>query len=257
MDGILGVNVVASNYADAAARCMAWAKAGEAREVLFANVHLVMEAWDDPELRCKVNAADLVNPDGMPLVWGLRMLGKHSATRVYGPDATKVLLQAASREGVPVGFYGGTQRTLDALMDKVQKSYPGLDIRCAISPPFGALSAEEDAEMVRQLVASGARLLFVGLGCPKQEQWIFEHRGRLPMVVLAVGAAFDFLAGTKPQAPRWMMRSGLEWAFRFASEPRRLAARYLKHNPRFVVLFLSQYLGLRENDADALQLRGR
>jgi N-acetylglucosaminyldiphosphoundecaprenol N-acetyl-beta-D-mannosaminyltransferase len=124
-----------------------------------------------------------------------------------------------------------------------------LEIAFTMSPPFRHLEAAEDEEITRRICDSGAQLLFVGLGCPKQEHWIMEHRGRIPAVMLGVGAAFDFLGGSKRQAPRWMMRNGLEWVFRLASEPRRLAGRYLKHNPRFVALFLYQWMKGRGADA--------
>jgi N-acetylglucosaminyldiphosphoundecaprenol N-acetyl-beta-D-mannosaminyltransferase len=124
----------------------------------------------------------------------------------------------------------------------VSLRYPDLGIVFHESPPFRVLTPEEDRAVVDRIAASGARLLFVGLGCPKQENWIMEHMGRVPAVMFAVGAAFDFIAGSKPRAPRWMQRSGLEWTFRFATEPRRLAMRYLKHNPRFIIKFLRQLL---------------
>jgi N-acetylglucosaminyldiphosphoundecaprenol N-acetyl-beta-D-mannosaminyltransferase len=152
------------------------------------------------------------------------------------------LLAAAEQAGVSAGFYGGSQAVLDALVKTVHLRYPKLDVAFAESPPFRALTPAEDAAAVDRIASSGARLLFVGLGCPKQENWVMEHRGRVPAVMLAVGAAFDFIAGSKRRAPRWMGRCGLEWAFRFATEPRRLAWRYLKHNPRFVVFFLRQWL---------------
>ncbi|HEV2172749.1 MAG TPA: WecB/TagA/CpsF family glycosyltransferase, partial [Nitrospira sp.] len=197
---------------------------------------------DDPAFRFKLNAADMVNPDGMPLVWALRALGEQKATRVYGPDATEIILESAESAGVPVGFYGGSEATLGKLLAEVRRRYPGLQVVFTMSPPFRVLDAAEDEEITRRIGESGARMLFVGLGCPKQEHWIMEHRGRVPAVMLGVGAAFDFFAGSKPQAPRWMMRNGLEWVFRLASEPRRLAGRYFKHNPRFVALFLYQWM---------------
>jgi N-acetylglucosaminyldiphosphoundecaprenol N-acetyl-beta-D-mannosaminyltransferase len=178
----------------------------------------------------------------MPLVWALRALGESSAQRIYGPDATVALLAAAEKAGVPVGFYGGSQAVLDALIGAVRLRHPNLPVAYAESPPFRALAPEEDQATVERIASSGARLLFVGLGCPKQERWVVEHLGKVPAVMFAVGAAFDFLAGSKLQAPRWMMRCGLEWVFRFATEPRRLAMRYLKHNPRFVIKFLWQLL---------------
>jgi N-acetylglucosaminyldiphosphoundecaprenol N-acetyl-beta-D-mannosaminyltransferase len=245
MGEILGVKVAASSYEEAAEKSVAWAKRGDSRAVFFANVHVLMEAFDDPTFRAELNAADMVNPDGMPLVWALRAMGERDASRVYGPDATEILLRVAQDSGVPVAFYGGSEGTLTTLVAEVRRRCPQLEIVFTMSPPFRPLDAAEDEEVVKRISDSGARMLFVGLGCPKQERWIIDHRGRIPAVMLGVGAAFDFLAGSKSQAPRWMMRNGLEWVFRFASEPRRLASRYLKHNPRFVVLFLHQLMKRR------------
>ena len=242
MPNVLGVNVLASSYAEVVRKCTEWAHWGESRSVLFVNVHVIMEARDNPQLLKHVNRADMANPDGVPVVWTLQAFGARNATRVYGPDATIALLQAAQESGIPVGFYGGTESTLAKLISEVEARYPGINIAFKMSPPFRKLSDEEDEAVVRQITDSGARWLFVGLGCPKQEKWVCEHRGRIPAVLLAVGAAFDFIAGTKPQAPRWMMRNGLEWAFRLATEPRRLAARYLKTNPRYIALVVYQWL---------------
>jgi N-acetylglucosaminyldiphosphoundecaprenol N-acetyl-beta-D-mannosaminyltransferase len=245
MKQILGVKIATTTYEAVAAQSVEWAKRGESRTVFFANVHVLMEAFDDPAFRDQLNAADMVNPDGMPLVWSLRALGEPGATRVYGPDATETLLQAAQAFCIPVAFYGGSDATLAKLILEVRRRYPQLEIVCTISPPFRPLSAAEDREITEEITKSGARMLFVGLGCPKQERWIMAHRGEIPAVMFGVGAAFDFLAGSKPQAPRWMMRNGLEWVFRLASEPRRLAVRYLKHNPRFVLLSLHQLMKSR------------
>jgi N-acetylglucosaminyldiphosphoundecaprenol N-acetyl-beta-D-mannosaminyltransferase len=239
---ILGVGVAVTTYEEIIAKCIKWAMARESRAVVFANVHVLMEAHDDLSLFAQLNSADVVNPDGMPLVWALRAMGESCASRVYGPDTTEALLREAEVARIPVGFYGGSESTLSMLMTVVRQRYPQLEIAFSMSPPFRALTVSEDEDVVREVAASGVRLLFVGLGCPKQEKWIMEHRGRIPSVMLGVGAAFDFIAGSKPQAPRWMMQSGLEWLFRFASEPRRLGSRYLKTNPRFVSLFLRDLL---------------
>jgi N-acetylglucosaminyldiphosphoundecaprenol N-acetyl-beta-D-mannosaminyltransferase len=236
------VNVAVSSYEKVVQRCLAWAQARESRTLCFSTVHMIMEAVDDPAFLRRLNLIDIVNPDGMPLVWALSALGAKSAERVYGPDTTVLILEAAETAGVPVGFYGGSQAVLDSLLVKVRAKHPQLKITFEESPPFRALSAEEDAAVIKRIAASEARLLFIGLGCPKQENWVVEHAGKVPAVMLAVGAAFDFLAGTKPQAPRWMMRSGLEWLFRLVTEPRRLARRYIRNNPRFVVKFLGQLL---------------
>ena len=245
MPEILGLEIAATSYAETVERSLAWSREHESRALFFANVHVVMEAYDDPRFRDSLNRADMVCPDGMPLVWALRALGVRSASRVYGPDTTVAMLAAAEQAEVSIGFYGGSATVLQRLIAHVNDIHPRLRIVYQCSPPFRNLTAQEDAEIVSNIAASGARLLFVGLGCPKQERWIMEHHGRIPAVMFGVGAAFDFLAGTKPQAPRWMMRCGMEWAFRFASEPKRLARRYLKHNPRFVAYFLRQLLTSR------------
>lgn len=248
MPRILGVQIVASSYDELVARCSTWAKVNQSHAVFFADVHMIMEGHEERGFRSRLNAADMVNPDGMPVVWALRALGHRNAHRVYGPDAMLALLRAARDSGIPVGFYGGNEDTLARLICSVEKRFPGLQIAFKMSPPFRQLSKDEDASIVKKITDSGVRFLFVGLGCPKQENWIFEHRDCIPAVMLGVGAAFDFLAGTKRQAPRWMMQRGLEWSFRLASEPRRLAGRYLKHNPRFVALFLFQWMTQKSAD---------
>lgn len=245
MPSILGVNVLASSYAEVIKKCTEWAHRDESRTVLFVNVHVIMEARDNPRLLHQLNRADMANPDGVPVVWTLQAFGARNATRVYGPDATIALLEAAQEAGIPIGFYGSTEATLARLIAAVEARYPGINIVFKMSPPFRKLSDKEDDTIVRQITESGARWVFVGLGCPKQENWVCEHKDRIPAVLLAVGAAFDFIAGTKPQAPRWMMRSGLEWAFRLVTEPRRLAGRYFKTNPRY--MFLVAYQWLRRN----------
>lgn len=237
---VLGMRVDATSYADAAERVLAWAHEGGPHTVCVANVHMTMEAWDDPAFQAIVNASDLVTPDGMPLVWALRRLGVADATRVYGPTLTLHVCERAAREGVPVAFHGGSPEAIEALVPTLKARFAGLQVAYAVSPPFRPATPEEDAPTVDAILASGARVLFVGLGCPKQEKWMAAHRDRLPLVQLGVGAAFDFHAGRVRQAPPALQRLGLEWAFRMAMEPRRLAKRYLKHNPRFVWHFARQ-----------------
>ena len=239
---ILGVNVAVSSYDETVWNCVLWGRERRSRALFFANVHVIMEAFDDPSFCRRLNNADMVFPDGMPLVWALRALGEADAERVYGPDATVAVLAAAEKAGLSVGFYGGSQKTVDSLLDVARRRHPNLRIVFSESPPFRVLTPEEDIAVVDRIVSSGAQLLFVGLGCPKQEIWITDHLGKVPAVMLGVGAAFDFLAGTQPQAPRWVMRNGLEWVFRLACEPQRLAKRYFKHNPRFIGLILMQVL---------------
>jgi N-acetylglucosaminyldiphosphoundecaprenol N-acetyl-beta-D-mannosaminyltransferase len=161
-------------------------------------------------------------------------MGVKDASRVYGPDLTPAVCERAAAEGIPVGFHGGSPEALDGAVAKLRERFPTLNVVYRHSPPFRPATPAEEAETIDAINASGARILFVGLGCPKQERWMAVNRGRVNAVMLGVGAAFDFLAGTKRQAPRFLMKIGLEWAFRFATEPRRLARRYLYHNPRYL-----------------------
>lgn len=225
-----------------------WAQNSDSRYICIANVHMVMEAYDSPAFKEIVNNADLVTPDGMPLVWMMRLKGQRDQQRVYGPTLMLHVLEAAARENISVGFYGGEPTVVESLVRRMQARYGGLTVAFLASPPFRELTSGEDAEVIKQINESGARILFVGLGCPKQEIWMAKHRGKIQAVMLGVGAAFDFHAGTKPQAPVWMQRIGLEWLFRFISEPRRLWKRYLIHNPRFVFLAITDLLRLRKFD---------
>jgi N-acetylglucosaminyldiphosphoundecaprenol N-acetyl-beta-D-mannosaminyltransferase len=192
-----------------------------------------------------MEAADLVTPDGMPLVWGLRLLGVPDASRVYGPDLTLLVCEEAARQGIPVGFYGGHDDVLDDLTATLWRRWPELRVAYRWSPPFRALTDEEEARVTDELLRSGTRVLFVGLGSPKQERWMADHR-HLPVVMIGVGAAFDFLSGRKRQAPRALQGLGREWLHRLAHEPRRLWRRYLYRNPRFVALFAAQLLRERQ-----------
>jgi len=201
---------------------------------------MVMEAWDSEDYRKLVNGAELVTPDGVPLVWMLHALGLPEARRVYGPDLTPLVCATAAERGIPVGFYGGDPATLEELVSRLGARFPRLRVAFSHSPPYRPLSPEEDADVTEAIRDSGARVLFVGLGCPKQERWMAQHRDRLGCSMVGVGAAFDFLAGRKAQAPGWLQQAGLEWLFRLSSEPQRLWRRYAVHNPRFVALALRQ-----------------
>ena len=242
---ILGMRVDSTSYVDATQRIMDWAGGRESRYVCVASVNNAMESYDSATFRRVMNEADLVTPDGMPLVCGLRLLGIVQASRVYGPDLTGFVLKRAAREGVPVGFYGSTPDVLKRLLTRVRELFPDLRVVYSESPPFRSITAGEDRETIDKVNTSGARILFIGLSTPKQDRWMAEHCGQIQAVMIGVGAAFDFLSGTKRQAPRWMMAAGLEWVFRLFCEPRRLWRRYLWHNPRFVVLFGLQIFGLR------------
>lgn len=233
------------DYDRAADRIARRALQGEGGYVCVANVHMTMEAWDDPAFRAVVNGADLVTSDGVPLVWGLRALGATDARRVYGPDLMLHLCRRAAKAGIAVGLLGGTEEVLEALTDRLRQEFPGLQVSFVHSPPFGSSPAYDEEAVLNELDDSGVGILFVGLGCPKQEVWMSERVDRVGAVMVGVGAAFDFLSGAKRQSPKFLQRIGLEWLFRLVNEPRRLARRYLIHNPRFTVLFLVQLLRTR------------
>jgi N-acetylglucosaminyldiphosphoundecaprenol N-acetyl-beta-D-mannosaminyltransferase len=245
---ILGMRVHGLRTSVAADAVIELAEAGAGGVVCVATVHMVMESFDADDFQRSVNAADLVTPDGVPLVWALRRLGLPATRRVYGPTLMRLVCRRAEERGLAVGLYGGSPEVLEALRERLLERHPLLRIAFAASPPFRPATEEEDASTVQAIEASGARILFVGLGCPKQERWMAAHREALPCVMLGVGAAFDFLAGAKPQAPAWLQRAGLEWLFRLACEPRRLWRRYLIQNPRFVFHFARE---LVRADAEA------
>ena len=239
---ILGVRVDATDYARATNQILGWAEQKQSRLLCCASVNHIMMARDSSDFTKIMASADLVTADGMPLVWLLRRFGIPDAERVYGPDLMGFVLEAAAKQGVPVGLYGGSAVVLDRLIERLSARFPALDITYSESPPFRVPTQEEDARTTAGIAHSGARILFVGLSTPKQERWMHSHRDRVSAVMLGVGAAFDFLAGAKPQAPHWMQSRGLEWLFRLATEPRRLAGRYLGQNPRFAALAVAQAL---------------
>jgi len=218
--------------------------AGERGYVTAAAVNLVMCAQEEPETLAATLAATLAVPDGQPLVWALRALGHARATRVYGPDLMARFCARAARSGTPIYLYGGRSPQARALLeDRLRARFPGLQIAGGSSPPFRVLTPEEDEREIEMINASGAAVVWVGTGQPRQEQWMHRMRPRLsPPLLVGVGAAFDFHAGLVPQAPAWMQRNGLEWTYRLSREPRRLWRRYARYNPMFVAGFSRQYL---------------
>lgn len=240
---VIKMQVSVTDLPSAVSCILGWAdEAAGGRSVCVSNVHMCMEMMDSDDFRVVVNSADMVVADGKPIQLAQRLLGHPEAAQVRGMDLTLSLCEAASRRGMAVGFYGGQENVLRDMVGQLRTSFPGLAVSYVHSPPFRALTAEEDAAIVSAINDSGVKILFVGLGCPKQEVWMSRHRDSLHCVMLGVGAAFDFIAGHKKHAPKWMQAMALEWLFRLLSEPRRLWARYLKHNPRFVWYFLQQWL---------------
>ena len=218
--------------------------AGARATVTAAAVNLVMSARDDPSTMQAVLGTTLAVPDGQPLVWALRLLGHSKATRVYGPDLMAHFCAHAASTGTPVYLYGGrSPEALDLLKERLRERFPGLRIVGGWSPPFRPLTTAEREHAIAEIDASGAQVVWVGTGQPKQELWMHEMRPLLAAPLLVgVGAAFDFHAGIISQAPSWMQRNGLEWVYRLSREPRRLWRRYLTQNPRFVVGFARQFV---------------
>jgi N-acetylglucosaminyldiphosphoundecaprenol N-acetyl-beta-D-mannosaminyltransferase len=231
---VLGVSVDAVSFENARDRVLAWGHARESRCVVLANVHVVVTASREPSFGTVLADADMVTPDGAAVAWLMRNLGSPVQERVSGPDLTWSLLERCAADGLPVYFFGSTHETLALLAERLNAAFPELVVAGFEAPPFRPMTPAEDAEAVARINASGAGLVFVGLGCPKQEFWMHAHRGRINAVMLGVGAAFDFHAGTVQRAPLWMQQNGLEWLHRLVSEPRRLWRRYLVTNTLFV-----------------------
>jgi N-acetylglucosaminyldiphosphoundecaprenol N-acetyl-beta-D-mannosaminyltransferase len=232
---ILGVGVSAIDMPIALELIDEWISNGDHQYVCVTGVHGIMESQRDPRLRDAHNRSGLTTPDGMPLVWAGRAAGARHMERVYGPDLMLSLCDLARARGFSSFFYGGRPGVANRLARRLQGLYPGLRVAGTYSPPFCEPSAAEDEGIVRLINETKPDVVWVGLGTPKQELWMAAHTARLDAsVLIGVGAAFDIHAGLSPQAPGWMQRSGLEWAFRLAHEPRRLWRRYLYNNPRFL-----------------------
>ena len=237
---ILDVTTDAQTFDDALTTLAAWARGEQPRYICTCPVYTLMQAREHAEVGAALRGADMVTADGMPVVWVQRRRGYPPAERVYGPDMLLALCEQTAGTGVRHYFYGGLPGVPEKLAANLQKRFPGLDVAGAYSPPLADLGAEPDAAAVERLNRAGAHIVWVGLGSPKQDVWMAQHRPLLDATLLiGVGAAFDFLAGTKRQAPRWMQRSGLEWLFRLALEPGRLGRRYLVYNTRFLWALLT------------------
>ncbi len=233
---VLGTFVDATDWNEALACIEQWTAAHESRTVYFCNVHSVVSARRNAAFARALAEADLAVPDGAPVAWMLRRMGFPGQRRVTGPDLMAHLCDRLRHASTPVFLYGSTPRTLEMLQQQLHARYPGLTIVGAISPPFGAIDANADADHVARIRASGARVVFVGMGCPRQEVWCDAHRGQVHAVMVAVGAAFDFHAGTMARAPQWMQRNGLEWLHRLWRQPWR--ARRMVRLPLFVLSVL-------------------
>jgi N-acetylglucosaminyldiphosphoundecaprenol N-acetyl-beta-D-mannosaminyltransferase len=240
--GVLGSAIDALSWQDALDRIAVWAERSESRYVCACNAHSLVTASQDPGFREVINAADMAVPDGMPIAWSLSRLGFPAQERISGPDLMLRLCEHAAALGLPVFLFGSSPATLQRLRANLLATMPDLCIAGTHSPPFRPQSAAEDEEMIELINASGAAIVFIGLGCPKQERWMAQHRGKVRAVMVGVGAAFDFHAGIVQRAPAWMQSRGLEWLYRLLKEPRRLWRRYLTTNTLFVLRIARQFL---------------
>jgi N-acetylglucosaminyldiphosphoundecaprenol N-acetyl-beta-D-mannosaminyltransferase len=240
---ILGVGVSAITMTQALQTIDTWVQGREQHYVCVTGVHGIMESQRDAILKQIHNQAGLVTPDGMPLVWLSHLKGFSWVERVYGPDLMLAVFQQSSVKGYRHYFYGGAKGVANALVARLQQQFRGLQVAGSWSPPFRPLTRDEDDDTIQLINRTEPDIVWIGLSTPKQEYWMHEHlrRVRAP-VMIGVGAAFDFHAGVKKQAPRWMQRSGLEWSFRLLAEPRRLWRRYLVNNPQFLWMILQESL---------------
>lgn len=242
---ILGVETSAINMDDAVATVADWIERRHPNYVCVVPAHSVMAAREDDELREIMNRSGMTTPDGVAIVWLLKLRGYRQVERVYGPDLMRALCGASVERGWRHFFYGGAEGVADELAAALTADSKGLDVVGTYTPPFRPLTPDEDADVVSRIQESGADIVWVGIGSPRQERWMADHVGRVGApVLIGVGAAFDFLSGRKPQAPRWMQRSGLEWLFRFGTEPRRLWPRYSRY-PLFALLALIEVVRSR------------
>jgi N-acetylglucosaminyldiphosphoundecaprenol N-acetyl-beta-D-mannosaminyltransferase len=243
---VLGVGVSSINMKLALKVIDGWIARRESKYVTITGVHGVMESQDDAEILKIHNRAGMVTPDGMPLVWLGRFNKQKHVNRVYGPDLMLELCGKSIAKGYRHYLYGGKDGVPELLKSKLEEKFPGIKIVGTYSPPFRALSEEEDEEVIEMISEAKPDILWVGLSTPKQERWMAGHVDRLDVpALIGVGAAFDFHSGLIKQAPSWMQKSGLEWLFRLLTEPRRLWRRYFRNNPRFILLIVRQMMGLK------------
>lgn len=243
---LLGVGISAINMDQALETIQAWITRREPHYVCVTPAHSIMDCYNNPELRLIFNQSGLTTPDGMSIVWTLRLMGHKHVGRVYGPDLMHALCQHSLGHGYRHYFYGGAPGVVEDLTQRLETDYPGLQIVGHYTPPFGPVSEEEDQQIIKDIRAAQPDILWVGISSPRQEIWMAEHILLLNVpVLIGVGAAFDFLSGHKQQAPRWIQRSGFEWLYRFVREPRRMWPRYSQY-PSFLLLLLAQALGLKK-----------
>ena len=241
---ILGVNVSILNMQMAMEQLDHWVTSRTQNYVCVTPAHSIMDGYNQPDLKRILNGSGMTTPDGMAVVWLLKLKGHRHVQRVYGPDLLLATCEHGLKKGYRHYFYGGASGVVDKLVERLSMQYPGFQVAGTFMHPFQPMSVDDDRKIIDQINATHADIVWVGLGSPKQEFWMHAHLGRLHApVMVGVGAAFDFLSGNKPQAPVWMQRNGLEWLFRLGNEPRRLWPRYRQY-PKFILLAVSELLGV-------------
>jgi N-acetylglucosaminyldiphosphoundecaprenol N-acetyl-beta-D-mannosaminyltransferase len=244
---VLGVGISVLNLKTALAAIVGAVHGRRKGYICVTGVHGVMEAQEDAAFKTILNGAFLCTPDGMPMVWAGKLAGHREMSRVYGPDLMLDVCAWSEESGCKHFFYGGADGVADLLAQKLKARFPKLTVVGTFTPPFRALTAEEVSKLQDQVAAAKPDILWVGLSTPKQEKFMAEFLPKLDVTLMVgVGAAFDFLSGRVRQAPRWMQRSGLEWFYRLCCEPRRLAKRYFRNNPLFLLKGLGQLTGLKK-----------
>jgi N-acetylglucosaminyldiphosphoundecaprenol N-acetyl-beta-D-mannosaminyltransferase len=237
---VIGSYVTALPYQDVINLILLWAKRGESRMVCVGNTHMLIEAHLKPDFKNLLNAADLVTPDGMPLVWMLRAAGIRDQDRVAGMDILVGLCELAVAEKISVYFLGSQASILERMKDRLEREFPSLQIAAMNPLPFRTLTPEEDAALIQEINQSGAAIVLISLGCPKQEYWMAEHQHKIKAVMIGVGGVFPVYAGIQKRAPRVFREAGFEWLYRLVQEPRRLWKRYSSTVPLFMWLAMKQ-----------------
>jgi len=246
---VLGVMVNAIDMRDAVNAVHKWIQDQESNYICVTSAHGILECQEDPRLKSILNSSGLTTPDGMSIVWILQIRGNRHVKRVYGPDLMKTICEESLISGWTHFLYGGGPGVAELLSEKLHYQYPGIKIVGMYTPPFRELTLDEDQYVIEKIFDAKPNIIWVGLSTPKQERWMASHISKFPgIVMIGVGAAFDFISGTKRQAPQWIQRSGTEWLFRLISEPQRLWRRYLQY-PRFVLMVIMQLSGIKRYDS--------